>query len=232
MQAGNSSESMADEITDDELKALHRAVQEAALKAYPNPGRKGCPGTGVLRQMAKLRVPPEHEAYSHVQICSPCLREMLDLQKAKSQQKESFKNRTLLAACLTLFLAGAIFLQWRARPNLPMPSAVINFSTTSVDRGSEPEAKPKQEIQSFQRKKLLVTVYLVPGSDDGAYEFQILSPADGRVLENVSGNASISQGLTSLMCKVDFSRLNPGIYQARVKQRSSVEWRSLTIELK
>jgi hypothetical protein len=224
--------SMADEITDDELKALHRAVQEAALKAYPNPERKGCPGTQVLQQMARLRVPPEHKAYSHVQTCSPCLRELLDLQKAKSQEQRSFKNRALLAACFALFLVGAIFLQWRTRQNLPMPSAVINFSTTSVDRGSEPEGKPKQELQSFQRKSLLLTVYLVPGSDDGAYDFQVLSPADGRVLENVSGTASISQGLTSLICKVDFSRLNPGMYKARVKRRSSVEWRSLTVELK
>jgi hypothetical protein len=54
----------------------------------------------------------------------------------------------------------------------------MNFAT-SGNRGISDSAVPlNPEVQSYQRQRLLLTVNLPPGSDDGDYELEIL-PGNG-----------------------------------------------------
>ena len=80
---------MTGKLPDDELQALHRFAQQAALHGYPNPERKGCPGIMVLEEVAAAPVPFKHPAYGHIKTCSPCLAEMLDLRKQRLQAERT-----------------------------------------------------------------------------------------------------------------------------------------------
>ena len=72
-----------EEFTNEDLRDLHRLVQQAALHSYPNPERTGCPGLRVLEEVANTRAPFQHPAYNHIKTCSPCLTEMLELRRKR-----------------------------------------------------------------------------------------------------------------------------------------------------
>jgi hypothetical protein len=113
-------------FSDDEFKELHRIVQQAALAAYPNPERKGCPGAQVLSEMARISWPAKHPGYDHVKHCSPCLREMLDMREEIILARTRSRNRRyrigiaaglvlaaslIIVATLTFTTTGGIFLE-------------------------------------------------------------------------------------------------------------------------
>jgi hypothetical protein len=233
---------MGDQFSEDELRELHRLVQQAALVAYPNPERIGCPGTPVLEEMAGLPAPFQHPAYEHVKKCSPCLQEMLELRtsKIKAQQTAQRERRLRMgiwaSVALLVIAAGLSFQLYRTRiltQRSGPASAVINFSTTSASRGSEIASVPGlPEVQSIGRKQLQITIYLVPGSEAGQYQFEILPRDSDHVLLHVQGPATISNGLTSLVVSADLSHLEAGVYRARVKRLPLGEWRFLELEVK
>lgn len=59
------------------------ALREAALVAYPNPMRVGCPDQKTLQAVAERRVPMTEPVIDHVWQCSPCAQEVVRIpQKA------------------------------------------------------------------------------------------------------------------------------------------------------
>lgn len=74
---------MAAESPEQKFNRLRDQIQKLYLTAYPNPGRKDCPGGRTLENLAKrarnfrddLESDPD---YMHVLHCSPCYREFLD----------------------------------------------------------------------------------------------------------------------------------------------------------
>lgn len=78
-----------EEFTNEDLRDLHRLVQQAALHSYPNPERTGCPGLRVLEEVANTRAPFQHPAYNHIKTCSPCLAEMLNLRKERIRAQKA-----------------------------------------------------------------------------------------------------------------------------------------------
>src|SRR5262245_41343800 len=100
---------------------VKRVLQEAVLRSYPNPDRKGCQGVGILRKMAHKELPHEHPFWNeHVSHCSPCYREFLDLRN-QALKGESTRNTKLLVAAVVglLVAAGSLYVSFRERPTAP-----------------------------------------------------------------------------------------------------------------
>jgi len=68
------------ETDEEKAKRQQRLLQQAVLRNYPNPERKGCPGTPVIRDLAvrsaQLEI-VENEDWEHTIHCSPCYAEYL-----------------------------------------------------------------------------------------------------------------------------------------------------------
>src|SRR5712692_6692632 len=91
-------------------------LQQAVLRNYPNPERKGCPGTNVLEEIARQWLPPEDDRWMHVIHCSPCYREFLDLRRAYLKERRHAQLRSrLLKAIAIAFVIGAPALYWTRR---------------------------------------------------------------------------------------------------------------------
>jgi hypothetical protein len=65
---------------------VQREYQKAVQASYPNPERKGCPGTDVLRDMAARSARHEDieqdQQWKHVIHCGPCYAEYLELRES------------------------------------------------------------------------------------------------------------------------------------------------------
>jgi hypothetical protein len=122
---------MADTFSDDGLQQFHRIIQDAALAAYPNPERVGCPGTPILKEIANAPRPFEHVFYEHVAKCSPCLREMLDFRTefVRSRKKRKSLAAAAVAAMFIVILgAFAIYFIRSGSSNEANPNVVQNVS--------------------------------------------------------------------------------------------------------
>jgi hypothetical protein len=101
------------EFTDDEFRDLVKLVQQAALKAYPNPLRLGCPDAELLHAIAAQRWPSDHPMFrSHIAQCSPCI-EALRAERTRFQAekvRETRKRRLqLIAAAAVATALAAVF---------------------------------------------------------------------------------------------------------------------------
>ncbi|MGA8594048.1 MAG: hypothetical protein WB676_04830 [Bryobacteraceae bacterium] len=228
---------MQEELSDQELREIHRLVQQAALTAHPNPERVGCPGAATLAEMAALRRPWDHRAHEHVSQCSPCLKEMLNLRGHRGK-KRFWSNKWLLSAIAAALIIGICIPlavhQRKLRINEleQAHAAIMNFATGSILRGAPSgESGVVPGIQTYPRERLTLTVSLPRGSEGGEYDFQVLG-TKGEILIARVGHASIARGLTTFITDVDFSGLPPGSYRARVRHKPFGDWQDLTIQTK
>jgi hypothetical protein len=134
---------------------LKRKLQDSILSQYPNPERKGCPGSAVLQGVA-TRYSDESvegdENWHHVTHCSECYREFLDF---RLKQKGHAKRRSLLigwgVAAAILALAVGLFFARRqfnaVGPERPQNAEVAyhkrtidipSMTRTDDARGSSP----------------------------------------------------------------------------------------------
>src|SRR5215831_4463774 len=137
------SQDRRDRPTPQEVK---RVLQEALLRNYPNPDRKGCRGTDILREMAAQEFPDEHPFWNqHVSECSPCYREFLDLQREIGDRESRNRRNTRLAIAAGLVLiigATSIYLSRRAADRTSTPA------TTAKGIPSPPNQSPPRGLQS------------------------------------------------------------------------------------
>ena len=77
---------MNGETPQQQWERLQSDYQKAALSAYPNPERRGCPGENTLQGLAVRSARHEEiegdEHWKHVTHCRPCYQEYLDLRSA------------------------------------------------------------------------------------------------------------------------------------------------------
>ena len=137
---------MANTFSDDEFREFHRIVQQAALAAYPNPERVGCPGSTVLREVAQTPLPFEHRAYGHVAKCSPCLEEMLAF-RSEFRKRRKIRRRWVGAVAATAFIVAA---------------SLIYFAGFRSSRGGTPQMAADHRVQQ-QAKSILLTANLARG---------------------------------------------------------------------
>ena len=62
-------------------------MKEYLLTAFPNPGRRGCPGSEVLQGLAERELSLSDPAMHHVASCSECYREYLNYRLDREQDQ-------------------------------------------------------------------------------------------------------------------------------------------------
>jgi hypothetical protein len=225
---------MKDDSADQIFEQFQDIVQQAILREFPNPERKGCPGTQILRELASRPRPIRDAAWEHVTHCSPCFREFLDLRTEAKQQFElehrrAIRRRTALAAIAVVVAGGGIaayevFHRGGLRPTEGLglyPPALLDLRDTSMPRGADGQ-RSRTQPHILPAKRLHLTVLLPVGSEPGTYEVQFLKDIDKPLL-NASGRATVKNGITVVRTKLDLSRMNPGSYFIGLRQRPS-DW--------
>lgn len=224
MNAGESPEQRYDR--------LQQTIQESILRDYPNPERKGCPGSETIRALAADRLTRETSAeWEHVTHCSPCYREYLNSIE-ELRQKRRRRNRVVLAGGIAgLCVLGLAVWRLAWTPTVPGPqppdvvqqpsavrepeavAAVLNLESLSATRGGSGSPKAGDEIQRLPRRRLQLSIFLPIGSKAGPYDVQIISESSPTSpLVSQSGEARIVDGLTRLEITLDLSALEPGTY--------------------
>jgi hypothetical protein len=211
--------------TNEEVK---RALQEAVLKNYPNPERKGCAGSEVLKQIARQDKPFEDPHWDHIQHCSPCYQEFLEFRR-------DFKRRQIvtrraawaagLAAVLILAIVPFAWSRFSAKQS-GQPVAVLNFEYAITERGA---SGAKESVQHLPRARGEYDIYLKIGSEPGPYDVEIRD-SSGAAVAHFSGSAVMQGGTTLLRINADLTKIPAGSYDFAYR-RAGGEWRELPVEL-
>lgn len=231
-------------LSRDELRELHRITQEAALKAYPNPGREGCPGTDILRDVAKLKWPADNLSYEHIKYCSPCLRDMLLLAELGNKRRH---QRTLIgiATAAAALAATVVLLLFHTshRPDSSYGNPAACLSCTHASTGNQAATSSRAEggsvvpvvialdlhaagpergvtsekqvpPQLLPQAPVALSVNLPWGSDKGQY--RVCIQKGSKVLAAAFGSAQIGNGSTILhVSNLNLSHVPAGPYTLR-----------------
>jgi hypothetical protein len=232
---------MPDDSADEVFERLQDIVQQAILREFPNPERKGCPGTEVLRELANRPRPTRDAAWEHVTHCSPCYQEFLDFReqvklRLELERRQVVRRRAVLGGIAVALVGGGIAAYELFERREPGPEelgpylpSLLDLRDTSGTRsagGQTPATKP----HVLSAKRLDLTILLPIGSEPGPYDVQWLKDIDKPLL-STSGNASVENGVTVLRLKLDLSRQSPGNYLIGLRQPPS-DWTFYTVTLR
>jgi hypothetical protein len=233
------------EPTPEEIKYV---LQQAILRNYPNPERRGCPGNDAIRALAERDLPHEDRHWEHVSHCSPCYQEFLERRGVVLERRRGRRRVAVLtaAAVVLLAVAGTVFFVLRsggqggrqvAKQSRPaergggeapanLRTAVINLESDSVVRGGDGKAgRPEQDLQRVPRGRVALLIYLPLGSEPGPYEAELRrSEVDDHPLATFSGNAELQDGLTMLRVTPDLAAIPAGTYVLAIR-RAAGAWR-------
>src|ERR1700748_367660 len=175
-----------DESADQIFEELQDIVQQAILREFPNPERKGCSGTESLRQLANRPRPTRDAVWEHVTHCSPCYQEFLDLRSQVKMELErrrrAILSRRVVVAAIVVVLAGGGIATYEISQRSafhnppaagPYESASLDLKDRSVTRSVEKQA-PKAQSLILPAKRLDLSIFLPIGSESGHYEVQLL----------------------------------------------------------
>jgi hypothetical protein len=214
-----------DESPEAKYDRVKRKLQDSILSQYPNPERKGCPGSAVLQSLA-TRYSDESvegdENWRHVTHCSECYREFLDF---RLNYKGHAKRRSLLiawgVAAAILALAVGLFFAKRERnaagPERPQ-NAEVAYHKRTIDIPSMTRSENARGSSSIalNREPEELTVNLPVGSKAGTYEFGLLK--GDRAIVSAHADAEIHNGTTAFIVKIDLSKVASGEYSMNVRR--------------
>jgi hypothetical protein len=223
-----------DESADQIFEELQDIVQQAILREFPNPERKGCLGTESLRQLANRPRPTRDAEWEHVTHCSPCYREFLDLRnqvkiELARQRRAVLRRRVVVAAMIVVLAGGGIATYEISQRGYfritstagTYESASLDLKDRSVSRSVEKQA-PKAQPLVLPARRLDLSILLPIGSEPGIYDVQLLKKIDEPIL-SASGEATVQQGITVLRAKIDLAGQPAGNYLVGLRQTPS-EW--------
>src|SRR5262249_51163405 len=133
-------------------RMLLRAMESMVLTQYPNPERKGCPGTAVLHKIATKQLVMRDPVHEHVTSCSPCFRELLDL-RAEVLRKRILKRTT--TGMVIVFVAIIGYYTFRS-PRVTTPPGTSIVESVSLDlrefqTSRSPSAVPGNEPSNISQ---------------------------------------------------------------------------------
>jgi hypothetical protein len=232
---------MRDKLSKREDRALHRALASVVLTQYPNPERKNCPGTPVLRAIATKSIPMRNPAHEHVGACSPCFSELTDIRRTLHRRNLWAMGTTAAAVLILAAVLVAYFdflrvdspareqaVQPVGPTRVPQPGdssptappspaeyemALLDLRNASATRTVQPSGS-SSSVQPVEipRGLLALTIQLPIGSEAGSYEVEIRK-ANKPAIWTVQGQAIIERGMTKLIINVDASSIQPGDYE-------------------
>ena len=205
--------------------------EELLLRAYPNPERKGCPGSQALQDAAEEPVSFDHPTLQHIRQCSPCFAEFRVFRDARRSRDRLQRLAWLsgIAALLMVGVAAIAFSLYRnshsmrgrtdsasVRDTASRPVAqlvALDFRSLSPVRGAAPESTDPAHSWVIPAAIVTLRMTLPFASDDGSYRLEFVRNDDVTV-KKFSGSAQINEGDTVLTAyDVDLSRISPGKYK-------------------
>lgn len=218
-----------DHLSKREDRTLHRTMESVILTQFPNPERKDCPGTAVLRTIAKKRISMQDPALDHAGRCSPCFAELTDIRRAIRKQNVAWITGTAAAAVILIaVLLGYFGFQ---KDKVPTPesqqiAALLDLRNASATRSVQSPGSEQLPIE-IPRGLLKLTINLPVGSEAGSYEVRIRKPNQSATLDGI-GHARIKDGITELMVEIDTTSLPIGTYDFGWRMAGS-DWRNYPI---
>jgi hypothetical protein len=202
------------------------AFEEFLLNAYPNPGRDGCPGDEVLKQLAGKKLPIDHPAVMHVGRCSPCYREFKAFQ-GQLLRRQALVRIAATAAVIAILscISTYFFLRQPWRDN-QVRQANVNLQEHPVFRGADESPEPPQPI-FLPRGKLDLHIRLPVASEPGSYQVEFMKPGSSRPVAKGSGQAQIIGNQPELHVRAD-APLRPGVYSMGVR-RIPLKWQTYEV---
>jgi hypothetical protein len=210
---------MPDQSPDQISAEIQQLLQQAMLNNCPNPERRGCPGTTVLREVAGRQRPVRDAHWEHVTHCSPCFQEFLELRNDLTATRKRLvrRNRILLVSALVVAgIAGA--LTWRG-PAKPVAPITIAEATSDVDmrpfsaiRGGSQQQSSEQYAGILSRKRNRLNVILPVGAEEGNYEVRLMDNDLQSVIASGKAPASFVDHTVRLSITFDLSEVSPGPY--------------------
>jgi hypothetical protein len=216
---------MGDHLSKREDRTLHRTMESVILTQFPNPERTDCPGTAVLRTIAKKRISMKDPALDHAGRCSPCFAELTDIRRSLRKQNVMWITGTAAAAVMLIALLLGYFGFQKGKsptPETQRIAALLDLRNASASRAVQ---GPGSEQPPFEipRGRLSLTVNLPVGSEAGSYEVQILRTDQPATITG-TGQARIESGITELMVEIDTTSLSNGTYNFAWRQ-TEFDWR-------
>lgn len=220
----------SEELPEAQYDRLKKQLQASILRDYPNPERKGCPGDVVVRELAARPLSLDIESdpnWLHLTHCAECYREYRDFRRSEGRRT---KTRKRLVWGLAAATAAGISIYLALRPftmNAPAHPQIaeLQYRKTVVDiesmTRSEELAGTKKPIL-LEREPKELTVRLPIGSRSGTYDFQIRN-ASGKPVLTTKVDATIRDGATEFLVKLDLSGLAAGEYSMHVR-RVPFDW--------
>jgi hypothetical protein len=206
-------------LSKNEEKRLREALRRTFLEGYPNPERRGCPGSDILKAIAsgKLTLEEAEPWIYHLSACSPCTREFGDLRK-KFQARRMLHLSAIAASVLVVVgVAAWLFLRHRAEP-VRIQAVTLDLTNQLILRGAE-EHPPNPPLQ-LPKGNLNLTVYLPVGSEPGTYELQLLREP-GQPVWSAQAEVKLENFRATLRARADFNNLKSGLYLLAIRQRGS-----------
>jgi hypothetical protein len=189
-------------------------MESVILTQFPNPERKDCPGTPVLRTIAKKRISMKDPALEHAGRCSPCFAELTHIRRAIRKQNVMWITGTAAAAVILITVLLGYFGFQKGKSPTPehqQIAAVLDLRNASASRAIQTSGSEQTPIE-IPRGWLKLTISLPVGSEAGVYEVQI-GQANKPTVIGANGQASIKGGATELLIEINTTSLPGGIYE-------------------
>ena len=212
-----------------EEKQLRKALSHTFLEGYPNPERRGCPGTEILKAIASeiLTLEEAEPWIYHFSSCSPCTREFCELRKSHRRRRAL---RFCGIAASAVLAAGLVawFLTMSPFGPARLHSVTVDLTDWATVRG--PDENPPNPPVQFARGDLNMTVYLPAGSEPGIYDIEI-DREPGQPIWGAQREAKIENYKTTLRVQVDLRHFSPGPYLLAFR-RQDQSWTYIPMVLK
>ena len=200
-----------------EEKQLRQALSRTFLDGFPNPDRRGCPGSDILKVIAsgKLTLEEAEPWIHHFSSCSPCTREFSEFRKAFQRRRVQRFAAIAAAILLVVSVLTWVFLRRSSEP-ARFEIASLDLTGRGVMRG--PEENPQNPPLQLSNGHLDLTVYLPLGSEPGTYDIQVVREP-GEPLWSAQGEAKIVNYKSTLHVRADLSHLKPGLYLLAIRPK-------------
>ena len=212
-----------------EEQRLREALRRTFLDGYPNPERRGCPGSDILKAIAsgKLTLEEAEPWIHHLSACSPCTREFSELRK-DNQRRVLLRVSGIAAGVLLAVAIAAWFLVKSPLTPGHLQAVTIDLSNWATLRGPEGSA-PNPPLQ-LAKGYLNLTLYLPAGSEPGMYDVQVVREP-GQPIWSAQREATFENYKATLQVQVDLRRFSPGLYLLAFR-RQDRSWTYIPLVLK